>query len=354
MIGKKFGDLTVEDKIEHKASNGNTYIKWKCKCVCGNYRIASSSELLSGHVKSCGCRKARREDLTGQKIGRLTFLYPDKNNPGKWFVQCECGNIKSVHSSNIKRGLTSSCGCYHSEKTSELFTNDLKNRKFGRLTVLCKATYNKSENVLWECLCDCGNTCVVAAKSLVSGNTQSCGCLKSELSSQRFTHDLTGQKFGRLTVMSRAGTYVGTDGSQYAQWLCACECGTKKIIKGCDLVQGKVHSCGCLISKGEELIRKLLTTKKIPFDTQVSFDNLRSKKDYPLKFDFGILNNNGDVIALIEYQGQQHFDDNYGYFGKQQREITDKQKKEYCEKKKKYRYLKFVMTILLKTKLMIL
>lgn len=107
----------------------------------------------------------------------------------------------------------------------------------------------------------------------------------------------------------------------------------KKIIKGCDLVQGKVHSCGCLISKGEELIRKLLTTKKIPFDTQVSFDNLRSKKDYPLKFDFGILNNNGDVIALIEYQGQQHFDDNYGYFGKQQREITDKQKKEYCEKK---------------------
>lgn len=326
--------MTVIEKIEHKVSNGNVYIKWKCECICGNYKIVSPSELLSGHVKSCGCRKTKREDLTGQKFGRLTFLYPDKNNSKKWFVQCECGNIKSVYPCNVKRGLTSSCGCYHSEKISELFINDLTNKRFGRLTVLYKAPYNKSEDVLWKCLCDCGNTCVVSAKALTLGYTQSCGCLKSELSSQRFTHDITGQKFGRLTVLSRNGTYVGSDGSQYAQWLCKCECGATKTVKGCDLVQGKVLSCGCLISKGEELTRKALINKRIPFDTQIKFDDLRSDKDYPLKFDFGILDDNEDILALIEYQGPQHFDDNYGDFGRQQREITDNQKKEYCRKKK--------------------
>jgi len=334
LIGKIFWDLTVTDKIEHKASNGNIYIKWKCKCICGNYKIVSPSKLLGGHIKSCGCRRTRHENLSGQKFGRLTFLCPDKDNSKKWIVQCECGNIKSVYPYSVKRGLTSSCGCYQSEKTSELFIKDLTGKRFGRLTVLRKASYNKSEQVLWECSCDCGNVCVVSAKALTSGYTQSCGCLKSESSSQRFTHDITGQKFGRLTVLSRDGTYVGSDGSQYAQWLCSCKCGSMKTVKGCDLVQGKVLSCGCLISKGEELMRKILIDKEISFDTQIKFDDLKSEKDYPLRFDFGILDSNSGILALIEYQGPQHYDDNYGDFGRQQREITDRQKREYCKKKK--------------------
>lgn len=47
-------------------------------------------------------------DLTGQKFGKLTVLKKDENrktNCGSyWICQCECGNIKSVRSSSLRRG----------------------------------------------------------------------------------------------------------------------------------------------------------------------------------------------------------------------------------------------------------
>lgn len=57
--------------------------------------------------------------------------------------------------------------------------------------------------------------------------------------------DLTGQKFGRLTVLGRAPKPDGAT-STSAFWYCVCECGTKKIISGNVLRQGKAKSCGCL------------------------------------------------------------------------------------------------------------
>lgn len=53
--------------------------------------------------------------------------------------------------------------------------------------------------------------------------------------------DLTGKKFGRLTVIKRSGS--NRDGS--AMWLCRCECGIEKIVRGTDLKNGKTKSCGC-------------------------------------------------------------------------------------------------------------
>ena len=49
--------------------------------------------------------------------------------------------------------------------------------------------------------------------------------------------DITGQKFGRLTVLK----YIS-----YPKWLCLCDCGKDKIIRGNDLKSGKTQSCGCL------------------------------------------------------------------------------------------------------------
>ena len=54
--------------------------------------------------------------------------------------------------------------------------------------------------------------------------------------------DLTGQKFGRLTVIKRAEN----DKSNRVQWLCQCECGNTKVIRGNDLKLGNIKSCGCL------------------------------------------------------------------------------------------------------------
>jgi hypothetical protein len=51
-----------------------------------------------------------------------------------------------------------------------------------------------------------------------------------------------GQKFGRLTVVEKAGR----DKKRNALWLCRCDCGGEKIVRGYDLKNGKTQSCGCL------------------------------------------------------------------------------------------------------------
>lgn len=57
-------------------------------------------------------------DLTGNKYGRLTVIC--SNGPGTtgemtWLCRCECGNIRIVRGSNLRKGLTSSCGCMQKE-----------------------------------------------------------------------------------------------------------------------------------------------------------------------------------------------------------------------------------------------
>ena len=274
-----------------------------------------------------------KKDLSGQKYNYLTFLYQDPDNNKKWICRCDCGNLKSVYPYNVKRGLTQSCGCLHSKIVSDKLTNDLTNQRFGKLVVQKRdLTKAKSKGVYWICKCDCGNETSVISHSLTDGTTNSCGCLKRELTSRNLSLKLEGEKFGKLTVIKRNGTFVSSNGTQYSQWLCKCECGTNKIIKGHDLIRGSVTSCGCTISRGEEEIRKILNELNINFKTQYGFNDLKSHKGWMLKFDFAVFDSNDNLLALIEYQGQQHYDDTYGWFGEQQRHETDKLKKDYCQK----------------------
>lgn len=58
--------------------------------------------------------------------------------------------------------------------------------------------------------------------------------------------DLTGQIFGRLTVLERAENRISKSGRITTRWLCICECGNKKIVDGSHLCSGAIKSCGCL------------------------------------------------------------------------------------------------------------
>lgn len=53
-----------------------------------------------------------------------------------------------------------------------------------------------------------------------------------------------GNRYGKLLVISRAQRPEGRPAGAY--WLCQCDCGNQKIIRGADLRQGHVNSCGCL------------------------------------------------------------------------------------------------------------
>lgn len=56
--------------------------------------------------------------------------------------------------------------------------------------------------------------------------------------------DLSGQRFGRLTVIERAENSKGGK----AQWLCKCDCGNETIVAGDKLRKKHSKSCGCLRS----------------------------------------------------------------------------------------------------------
>lgn len=70
--------------------------------------------------------------------------------------------------------------------------------------------------------------------------------------------DMTGRKYGRLTVKERAGTYR-LDGQYRPTWLCQCDCGNQVIVIGANLRAGATRSCGCL---RRELVAKIGRRKK--------------------------------------------------------------------------------------------
>ncbi len=114
---------------------------------------------------------------------------------------------------------------------------DLSGQKFGRLTVIERAGSDSSGNSRWLCQCICGSQTAVDSMSLRKRRTQSCGCKRKE------AINLTGQRFGRFTVIER----VKNDSYGNLQWLCECDCGSKKVVAYGSLQSGFSRSCGCLM-----------------------------------------------------------------------------------------------------------
>ncbi len=231
LTGKQFGKLTVISRAENDHA-GNA--RWLCQCECGKQKTVLGLNLINGNTKSCGCLTQFRDhfrDLTGQKFGCLTVVSRadnDRSGNAKWLCQCVCGKQKTVLAQNLISGNTKSCGC-------QAHLKDLTGQKFGRLTVISRADNNQKGRTRWLCQCDCGKQKTVLASNLIRGNTKSCGC-------QAHLKDLTGQKFGRLTVISRADN----DQKGRTQWLCQCDCGKQKTVLSLNLISGNTKSCGCI------------------------------------------------------------------------------------------------------------
>ena len=61
-------------------------------------------------------------DLTNQRFGRLSVLHRDivPTSKTRWWCQCDCGSPPvSVATNKLRSGKTSSCGCYHRERSAE-------------------------------------------------------------------------------------------------------------------------------------------------------------------------------------------------------------------------------------------
>ena len=121
---------------------------------------------------------------------------------------------------------------------------DITGKRFGRWTVLYKCAYKKNGSVIWHCKCDCGNEKDVRGSQLRNGRSQSCGCLANDRARENNFVDMTGQKFGKLTVLEFVG-FGDTGRNGRAIWRCICECGNEIKVAQDRLKSGNVSSCGC-------------------------------------------------------------------------------------------------------------
>ena len=270
-VGQVFDYLTVVESAGTRAFPSCKKKLWRCQCKCGNETLAVSGDLLNKKARSCGCRKA-------EEARRQTKVTPKQ--------------------------------------------------RYGRLTVVEDTHQRKDKRPVWRCLCDCGNEAYVTSKNLLNGATKSCGCIVSEMSEAKSFVDITGKRFGRLTVTGHAGKRKTKAGSPYNVWECQCDCGNKTLVKTADLNDGNTKSCGCMkASYTEWVIHQRLNEMGLPHDREYSFPNLLSNRGNPLRFDYAFLSGK-NVVALLEYQGPQHYKDMK--FGEYQRKVSDKKKRDYC------------------------
>ena len=151
---------------------------------------------------------------------------------------------------------------------------NLVGQRYGRLMVLsfaearCRGSETRPRSY-WLCLCDCGRQKVICSADLRDGATQSCGCRKLEAVSRlgrqnggkRPATDLTGQRFGRLTVVGLSA-FRGNGKTTRPHWSCECDCGNLATASGLNLKSGHTRSCGCL--HRENSVRQALARKSIP------------------------------------------------------------------------------------------
>ena len=237
-------------------------------------------------------------DVSGQQFDFLTALYPTRKNKRlAWHCQCICGAEVDVDSNNLRNHKVKSCGCQRSNLISKKVMKDKTGQKIGYLTVLGPTEKRDSGGVVWECLCDCGNTCFVSTANLSNNHTRSCGCKTYNLVGEKLRLQLEGKRFGKLIVLKEL------EAKNYeSRWLCQCDCGNQSEIIGWHLTSGLVQSCGCLKSSGEQKIINLLQSFNIPYVKEATFNTCLSPKGYKLRFDFFV-----DNKYLIEYDGEQHF-----------------------------------------------
>lgn len=115
MAGTKLKDLRGQafGKWRVLERDANRPRHWRCQCSCERQTVRSvrGTYLINGRSTCCGC--GRVLNRVGKVFGRWTVLTRDLRRPSSWMCLCACGLAapRSVTSSALVRGTSRSCGC---------------------------------------------------------------------------------------------------------------------------------------------------------------------------------------------------------------------------------------------------
>lgn len=183
---------------------------------------------------------SKNVDHTGERFGSLVAVQRIPNylrSQTYYKCICDCGNETIVFASNLTNGHTTSCGCYRKNKLA----NELKKyagETFGNLTIIDAFIGNEP---MFICSCSCGEEVTTSVKNVLSGKASACKkCVP--MTQPKLRKDITGQKFGKLTVVEMLYRYRKT----HTYCRCVCECGKETIVYLGNLSRGNTTSCGCV------------------------------------------------------------------------------------------------------------
>lgn len=101
--------------------------------------------------------------------------------------------------------------------------------------------YSDKKNAKWFCRCDCGKIVSKSGQGLRKGESTCCDRRTCPNKKELF-ENLRGQVFGRLIVIEPTENRI----NKSVVWKCQCECGNEKMVSATLLKTGKTKSCGCL------------------------------------------------------------------------------------------------------------
>lgn len=181
---------------------------------------------------------------------------------------------------------------------------------------------------LWLCQCDCGKTKEAKGVNLRSGKCRSCGCLKKESDNSPNTKN-TIDMLGKTFGHLTVIDRDGSDQRGEAKWLCQCDCENKTIIS----VLGSNLRTGHTISCGcERMSRGEIKICNLLIENKIPFISEYKFSNLPkYRFDFYILK---EPHYCIEYDGETHYPINlHGWHSKEQfllQKERDNIKNNYC------------------------
>lgn len=252
----------------------------------------------------------------------------------RWYGIFACPYCKKTFEAaihDISDGSTRSCGCLQNSTKAwnKKFKYNIGDEVGSNHIVLLQRLY-KDNKKKWVGLfrCHCGKNFTARIESIASDNTTSCGCNNSNQCRElgyNNAKDISGCRFGKLVAISPTPLRVGTN----IVWVLKCDCGNFTLADTGNLSAGSISSCGCLVSKGENLISKILIDNNIRYEQQYSFSECTNPQtQHLLRFDFYLPDHN----CCIEYDGQQHFQE-VPFFTSSLEEIQyrDTIKNKYCK-----------------------
>lgn len=339
----------VKTYIENESNSGcklistqyiNAHAKLDIQCKCGNIFNISFNTFKNGQMQCRKCGIALRN-----KSKKLTYEYVKKyieiesgtgyklisecykNNYTPLLLQCNNGHTFEMCFANFQQGRKCSfCTGVKRQRDTEFLKQEIFSLVNDEYDLLSEYMGVKTKITLRHN--KCGHIWDINVSSFLSGvRCPKCSHRSYAKTTSEFkdeVYKLVGNEYEVVEEYKNCKTHVKIK---------HCECNNQYEVLPNNFLRGR-RCPFCGQSKGEQKIRRWLEINNIKFIQEYDkFIGLSSNKGNPLRFDFAILSIN-DIVLLVEFDGQQHFDWIKGWQTKEDFETLkshDKLKNEYCK-----------------------